>query len=142
MDLKPIKVSVVKGGAIPLTVPKSAVIDTGGRKIVYVEESQGMFKQKTVMLGHVAKEIAVSFYQCPMHPEIRSDKPGKCPKCGMELELKKIGHGGEYYVVLDKQLKEGDRVATVGNFLLDAQTTVTSGASALYSGATEEKKDK
>lgn len=24
-------------------------------------------------------------YTCPMHPEITSDKPGKCPKCGMEL---------------------------------------------------------
>jgi len=24
-------------------------------------------------------------YTCPMHPEIKSDKPGKCPKCGMEL---------------------------------------------------------
>ena len=25
-------------------------------------------------------------YQCPMHPEVTSDKPGKCPKCGMDLE--------------------------------------------------------
>ena len=24
-------------------------------------------------------------YTCPMHPEIISDKPGKCPKCGMDL---------------------------------------------------------
>ncbi len=24
-------------------------------------------------------------YTCPMHPEIVSDKPGKCPKCGMAL---------------------------------------------------------
>ena len=24
-------------------------------------------------------------YTCPMHPEVRSDKPGKCPKCGMTL---------------------------------------------------------
>jgi Cu+-exporting ATPase len=23
---------------------------------------------------------------CPMHPEVRSDKPGPCPKCGMALE--------------------------------------------------------
>jgi hypothetical protein len=27
-------------------------------------------------------------YTCPMHPEEVSDKPGKCPKCGMDLELK------------------------------------------------------
>ncbi len=28
-------------------------------------------------------------YTCPMHPEIISDKPGKCPKCGMTLVVKK-----------------------------------------------------
>lgn len=26
-------------------------------------------------------------YHCPMHPEVTSDKPGTCPKCGMDLEL-------------------------------------------------------
>ena len=26
-------------------------------------------------------------YSCPMHPEVSSDKPGNCPKCGMALEL-------------------------------------------------------
>jgi hypothetical protein len=24
-------------------------------------------------------------YICPMHPEVILDKPGKCPKCGMNL---------------------------------------------------------
>src|SRR3989338_3613629 len=27
-------------------------------------------------------------YTCPMHPEISSDIPGSCPKCGMELEAR------------------------------------------------------
>ena len=26
-------------------------------------------------------------YACPMHPEVTSSKPGKCPKCGMRLRL-------------------------------------------------------
>lgn len=25
-------------------------------------------------------------YTCPMHPEVKRDKPGSCPKCGMALE--------------------------------------------------------
>lgn len=30
-----------------------------------------------------------SIYTCPMHPEVISGKPGKCPKCGMDLVQKK-----------------------------------------------------
>jgi Cu+-exporting ATPase len=29
---------------------------------------------------------AGTIYTCPMHPEIRQDRPGNCPKCGMALE--------------------------------------------------------
>jgi hypothetical protein len=28
-------------------------------------------------------------YTCSMHPEVRSDKPGTCPKCGMTLVVAK-----------------------------------------------------
>ncbi|MFO0551955.1 MAG: heavy metal-binding domain-containing protein [Polyangiaceae bacterium] len=28
-------------------------------------------------------------YTCPHHPDVASDKPGKCPHCGMPLEPKK-----------------------------------------------------
>lgn len=33
-----------------------------------------------------------SVYTCPMHPEVTSDQPGKCPKCGMNLEIKAMPH--------------------------------------------------
>src|SRR5665648_53476 len=29
-------------------------------------------------------------YTCPMHPDVHSDKPGKCPECGMDLVKKEI----------------------------------------------------
>jgi len=28
---------------------------------------------------------AAAVYACPMHPEVTSDRPGTCPKCGMAL---------------------------------------------------------
>lgn len=39
--------------------------------------------------GASAAPAAEAMYSCPMHPEITSDKPGTCPKCGMALVKKK-----------------------------------------------------
>ena len=36
------------------------------------------------------KVLAELVYICPMHPEVIKDKPGKCPKCGMNLEKKEV----------------------------------------------------
>ena len=33
-----------------------------------------------------ASLAAGTIYTCPMHPEVRQDHPGVCPKCGMALE--------------------------------------------------------
>ena len=117
-----------------------------------------------------------SVYACPMHPEVISDKPGNCTKCGMLLEkttqvlaipatavldtgIRKIvyidkGNGqyvgkevtlgpkaGDYYPVLEG-LEEGDKVVTSANFLIDSQSQLTGGASALYGGAMEFKEEK
>lgn len=37
------------------------------------------------MQTHQSGEEATEMYSCPMHSEVVSDKPGKCPKCGMTL---------------------------------------------------------
>ncbi|MEG1980280.1 MAG: aldehyde dehydrogenase family protein, partial [Victivallaceae bacterium] len=41
-------------------------------------------------VGHAVKnhgpQPAGTVWTCPMHPEIRRDGPGSCPKCGMALE--------------------------------------------------------
>ena len=36
-----------------------------------------------------ANSIVAVQYACSMHPDVTSDKPGKCSKCGMDLNLSK-----------------------------------------------------
>lgn len=40
----------------------------------------------TAVGQHAVEAAAGTIYTCPMHPEIRQDRPGNCPKCGMTLE--------------------------------------------------------
>lgn len=49
------------------------------------------FAQKSKANSPATKSNTViqTSYTCPMHPEVTSDKPGKCPKCGMDLNLSK-----------------------------------------------------
>lgn len=46
-----------------------------------------------------SKEKPMATYTCPMHSDVLSDKPGRCPKCGMALvakdETKPIAHVAE-----------------------------------------------
>lgn len=57
----------------------------------------GSQHQTTVGLNYrffVVKKIkqkakSAAIYYCPMHPEEISSAPGKCPKCSMDLEIKK-----------------------------------------------------
>jgi PBP1b-binding outer membrane lipoprotein LpoB len=39
--------------------------------------------------GAASTAVKKVLYTCPMHPQIISDKPGKCPICGMTLVVKK-----------------------------------------------------
>ena len=49
--------------------------------------AQGSSKNKMKMQSHMKDSV---IYTCTMHPDVVSDKPGKCPKCGMDLVQKKI----------------------------------------------------
>jgi len=52
-----------------------------------------------------------SYYTCPMHPSVVSDKPGTCPVCNMSLikvEKKENEHAGMEgnFITIDKQQQE------------------------------------
>src|SRR4051812_16187721 len=40
----------------------------------------------TYLKKSAAEATGGRVYRCPMHPEVRQNAPGKCPKCGMALE--------------------------------------------------------
>jgi len=44
--------------------------------------------QSDIKIEKAPKHKTNEVFSCPMHPEILSGNPGKCPKCGMELVLK------------------------------------------------------
>ncbi len=56
----------------------------------YFCSSHCLHKFQAAPRDYVRKRPAASpgeaAYTCPMHPEVRSDKPGACPECGMALE--------------------------------------------------------
>ncbi|WP_027372433.1 multicopper oxidase domain-containing protein [Chryseobacterium sp. UNC8MFCol] len=57
--------------------------------------------QGTTLTGQT-EILSQTAYTCCMHPEVISDKPGKCPKCGMEL-VEKENHN---HVAAEKQPNE------------------------------------
>lgn len=84
-----------------LTVPSSAVVETDNKPAVWIvlkKEAQG---EKTL-------------YTCSMHPEVISDKPGKCSKCGMDL-VKKEGKGKKtaHMVYVTTGISDGEKTEIV-----------------------------
>ena len=47
--------------------------------------SLAVFAQDTIQQKSKMKTEQTN-YSCPMHPEVTSNKPGKCSKCGMDLK--------------------------------------------------------
>src|SRR6187551_3840609 len=42
------------------------------------------------MFSAASAQTTKTYYTCVMHPEIKQDKPGNCPKCGMALIKKTV----------------------------------------------------
>lgn len=86
-----------------LAIPQNALLDTGERKIVYLDLGKGEYLGKEVEAGPAASAYV-------------------------------NGQKQEFYLVA-KGLKEGDRVVTRANFLIDSQSQISGAAAAAYGGA-------
>jgi len=87
-----------------VAIPKSALLDTGRRRIVWVDKGNGQFEGRSIEVG----------------PESASHSN--------EYE--------KYYPVLNG-VKEGEKVVTKGNFLIDSQSQITGVVASSYGGVLE-----
>lgn len=92
-----------------LAVSKAAVLDTGIRKLVYVDAGSGEFLGKEIKTG----------------PEVVLDIGGRKVKM----------------VPVIRGLKEGEKVVTKANFLIDSQSQLSGAAGAAYGGALGTKEE-
>jgi Cu(I)/Ag(I) efflux system membrane fusion protein len=98
-----------RGNNEVLAIPKSALLDTGRRQIVWVDKGNGQFEGRSVEIG----------------PESISHAEN----------LQK------FYPVF-KGIKEGEKVVTKGNYLIDSQSQITGVAASSFGGALEPVKSK
>jgi len=50
------------------------------------EAIRKMLERRTSGSEAIASALPETVYSCPMHPEVVSEVPGRCPECGMDLE--------------------------------------------------------
>lgn len=110
LKLKPdmyAKVTILVDVGNVLSIPKDAVLDTGLRKVVYVDSGKGNeYMMKEVEVGPEATAVAAG------------------------------GVKGRFYPVIKGVLKD-ELVVTRANFLIDSQSQLTGSAAAVYGGALE-----
>ncbi|MDO8589194.1 MAG: efflux RND transporter periplasmic adaptor subunit [Armatimonadota bacterium] len=103
-----------------ITVPSSAIVETNGRNAVWVVRSEAPKGKMT--------------YYCTMHPEVKSDKPGKCWKCQMKLEPKTSGGNKKARLVyVSLGADDGSRTAVVSG-LNDGDEVIHQGHTYLKEG--------
>ena len=52
----------------------------------FKKNPESYIAERRVSRGDTTAMPPVTIYSCPMDPEVRQDRPGPCPKCGMALE--------------------------------------------------------
>jgi len=106
--------------ATAITVPASAIVQANGMDAVWVVRVEAR-KGKTI-------------YYCTMHPEVTSDKPGKCRKCNMDLVPKTTGGNRKAHLVMvTTGASDGDRIE-INSGLSDGDEVIYRGNTYLKDG--------
>ena len=56
----------------------------------WAHEEHADANAKTMAMGNASQSMTKSMYQCPMHKDMQSNKPGRCSKCGMKMKKVKV----------------------------------------------------
>jgi hypothetical protein len=68
-----------------LLISGSLTVFATAQTHIHEHSKMDMSSSNTSLSKDTTRAIVKIKYICPMHPEVISDKPGKCPKCGMTL---------------------------------------------------------
>ena len=69
---------------------------TGCMGVSHLAHTTGVHAENTIRTNDTIEanlnnqetvQVTSKIYTCPMHPEVFSEQPGICPKCGMELVI-------------------------------------------------------
>jgi hypothetical protein len=90
-----IEIKGTDGKNVAVAVTATTVYTKGKDAAAFADLKPGLRVAVEAMKGKAGLEAmevkmgtAEAIHTCPMHPEVQQAKPGKCPKCGMNLEKK------------------------------------------------------
>ena len=88
--------SVTKDPVCGMTVDEATALhaERNGKTFYFCgNHCRQKFLSTPATLKHEDKPQGKATYTCPMHPEVKQNHPGNCPKCGMSLEPKTVTTG-------------------------------------------------
>ena len=78
---------ILKSFVLSVAVLSFAVI--GGCAHKNTSDNMDMKSGDSMRMNQSTTQPAMGMYTCVMHPEVASNQPGKCSKCGMTLTARK-----------------------------------------------------
>ncbi len=74
--------------SVACVVPTGSFVPRAADHPASALAEEGRIEDPGLVLANPRARVSAASvqYGCPMHPDVRSNEPGKCPRCGMQLE--------------------------------------------------------